>query len=305
MTTYMRREQLPKRRPAGSRRLSVDIRCVRPNEATVRQFTIEKSGNEGWLHAIGIPRIVTDGRRRSESGSQSDPDPEAAINDDRRRHVNTRKTDDTRGDRGEGNSSGWARGNHAKSELTEENLTRYTASEERNYERRLRQMQVRATVPAEAATTRRRRDSTSNRKSSVRQTSRLPVHRAPHSPDQTESPPVADRGRSRGTGGTRGTATETHPNVDAMTSLSQDSALAYYFNPSTPTSEPINDEQSRPDHTEVLPSRKHPSRPKRTEPRGDRPSQRRGRKRSSSSHEKWKRTTRYRSPDPGCLCVVL
>jgi hypothetical protein len=310
MMTSMRREPLQKRRPEGSRRLSVDISYERETEATVRHISIDKPGDQGWLHAIGIPRIVTDGRRQSNDGTWSRP--EATILDDRRRYYHSQGTDDNRGckkSRVGGKGSEQAQSNHARSELTTENLKSFTKSAAREYTNQQsdQQMPNQSTVTQDKATTRRQRNRTSKKKASGPQTSRVSLRRVRDTPEQAGGSPIAaespDRGRSPYTDGTRGTAMETQPHDEKVTSLSDDSALAYDYRPSTPTPEPIDEKRLRRDRIRRRSSNAHPSRPTGTEPRGQQQSHGRRRKRSNSSHEKWQKTT-YGPPQSGC-CVVL
>jgi hypothetical protein len=306
--TSMRRETLQKRRPEGSRKLRIDITYERETEATVRHIFIDKPGNQGWLHAIGIPRIVTDGRRQSNDGTWSRP--EAANIHSRRRYHNTHRTDVSR-ERGkssvEGKASSRSHSDEAMSRLTTANLRSCTKSAEREYRQSLRKMPDQTIVAKGEATTRRTRNSDSKARSSGLQTSQLPAHRVRHSPDQKESSPVAagfpDGGGSQATEGIRGTGKETHPNDEAMTSLSKDSVFAYYFNPPTP--EPVDQKRPRRDHTSRRSVKRYASRPKKMESRRDPPSQKSTLGNGSyNSHEKWKRTTYGRPQSTGC-CVVL
>jgi hypothetical protein len=310
MINSMRHEQLSEPRPEGSRRITFNLRYERETEATVRHIFIDKRGDESWLHAIGIPQIVTDGRRHRNDGIPSRP--EAATIDDRRRHHHTQRTDISRGgekSRVEGKASSRSHGDEAMSRLTTANLESCTKSAEREYRQSLRKMPDQTLVAKGEATTRRTRNSDSRAKSSSPQTSQLPAHRVRHGPDHKESSPVPaglpDGGGSQATEGNRGTGTETHPDDEVMTSLSKDSAFAYYFNPPTPTPEPVNEKRPRRDHTRRRSGNKDPSRSKRTKPGGHRPSYYpRPDKGGSYSYEKTKTTTTYPPPQSGC-CVVL
>jgi hypothetical protein len=310
MINSMRHEQLSEPRPEGSRRITFNFRYERETEATVRHIFIDKPGDQGWLHAIGIPRIVTDGRRQSNDGTWSRP--EAANIHSRRRYHHSHRTDVSR-ERGkssvEGKASSRSHSDEAMSRLTTANLESCTKSAEREYRQSLRTMPNQTVVANGEATTRRTRNSDSKAKSSGPQTSQLPAHRVRHSPDQEGSSPLAaglpDGGGSQATEEIRGTGTERHPDDEAMTSPSKDSVFAYDFNPPTPTPEPVDEKRPRRDHTSRRSGNKDPSRSKRTKPGGHRPRYHpRPDNGGSYTYEKTKTTTTYPPPQSGC-CVVL
>ena len=107
-TAFVKHERLAKRQPEGSRRLSIDFSYGREAETTIRHVCINKRGDEGWLDAIGLPRIVTENRRHSHGKLRSIP--KVSIVNDRRAYVHTPAKQDARGRKrsrwGEGDPDG-------------------------------------------------------------------------------------------------------------------------------------------------------------------------------------------------------
>ena len=167
-TAFVRHERLGTRQPEGSRRLSIDVSYGREAETTIRHVCINKRGDEGWLDAIGMPRIVTENRRHSHGKTRSIP--KVSIDNDRRTYVHTQAKRDARGrkrlSRGEGGPGG-LQSNDGMPGIRAGNLQSYAESAERGYGYQRSPQEV-SSCPISreeaATTTRRHGGSTTKRK---------------------------------------------------------------------------------------------------------------------------------------------
>jgi len=308
MTAYVRHEPLPQRRPEGARRLSIDFSYGREAETTIRHVCINKRGDEGWLDAIAMPRIVKKDRHHGHGKPRSIP--KVTIVNDRRTYDLTPAKRDVRGSkrsrRGEGGPGGfqsheWMPGIRA------EDPQSFTESAERGYGYQQSHQKVSSCPMSreEAATTTRRHEGpTTKRTANDPQGSQVSIYDAHIGPARTESfleaGDSADRSSHQGYT-TRETVTQTHPDDNYP-----DPVLAHCRNPTTLKPMSTEIEIAHPDVTKRQSSnKKYPSQSRGTDEKNRRRSHRPRRYGGDTySYENTKTTTTYRPSQSGC-CVVL